>query len=84
MYSLSVSSGKVGIMSRRGVGNRLRWDPEVLRDTLAHTMSTREVVAAFSALPTSERLDFLLRLDELAAARHLDRMASPPRQGGEN
>ena len=52
---------------RTGKGNRLKWSTPEMLETLAHSISRKELVAGFRELPVRERLDVLLRLADSAA-----------------
>lgn len=62
--------------NRAGKGNRLRWDAANMLTTLSHSVSRKELVTEFQALPVGEKLDLLIRLSDASGA-------PPSRPGGE-
>jgi hypothetical protein len=52
---------------RTGKGNRLKWSTPEMLETLAHSISRKELVAGFRELPVRERLDVLCRLADSVA-----------------
>ena len=52
---------------RTGRGNRLKWDSKAMLETLAHSITQKELVSGFRELPVAERLDVLCRLADSVA-----------------
>ena len=52
---------------RTGKGNRVKWCTAEMLNVLAHSVTKKELVSGFRALPVAERLDLLVRLSDSAA-----------------
>jgi hypothetical protein len=52
--------------SRAGRGNRLKWSTAEILDTLARSVTKKELIEGFRALPIAAQIDVLIRLSDSA------------------